>query len=242
MLGRLTRLLTPKPAPPRLMQVDEAFLLSDEYERLMAERLPLDGSRDLNEAENETRNYLFRHRHMRNRLGIFRWRGLQENRDLLLGLISKANRIVDFGGAACPLGFRAVVVDHLQTDAYGKPVPYHSLDQLPWKADLVFSSHTLEHIPDIEGVLAQLRDALEKDGHLVLHLPAYTCTRWWPGVHKNSRYHDHVHTFGLRGSQPPPQVPAYCEIDTLVGRYFTLAKAEYCGDNSIFILAAARTS
>ena len=66
-------------APRRFEPVTRAFLESAEYRRLMAEHLPRPGAYDRHEAQNETRNYRFRHAEASERLGVFRWRGIQEH-------------------------------------------------------------------------------------------------------------------------------------------------------------------
>jgi hypothetical protein len=68
--------LTPEPSPPT-----EAFLRSAEYSELISRHLPVDGSYDSHEAQNETQNYRFRHHTLANRLGVCRWRGMQKHLD-----------------------------------------------------------------------------------------------------------------------------------------------------------------
>ena len=54
-------------------------------------------------------------------------------------------RCIDFGGFDGPLGNGSVIVDQKSDD-------YKDLQDLPshwW--DTVFTSHTLEHIPDLAG-------------------------------------------------------------------------------------------
>jgi hypothetical protein len=220
-------------APP-----DADFLRSAEYRELMSRHLPCDGSHDLHEAQNETRSFRFRHHEARERLGVFRWRGLQRHRDQVLSLLAPPDAFVlDFGGAACPLGLGSYLVDPLPLDVHGRVVSYRSLAACMRKPTAIFSSHALEHVPDLEGTLRAMSEALAPEGTLVLHLPAYTCERWRAGVHRHAGYHDHVWTFGLAGSQPPPGLQRYVEIDQLAGKHFGAVAAEYCGDDSLFIVA-----
>jgi hypothetical protein len=220
-------------APP-----SEAFLRSSEYGELMARHLPFDGSHDLHEAQNETQNYRFRHHTVARHLGVFRWRGIQKNLNTILPLLTApAGKVVDFGGAGGPLGFGAVVVDKLEQDAWGRPVRHHSLADIGEDVDVVFSSHALEHIAQLDDILRSMRRCLRSGGHLILHVPSFHCERWRAGIHANRRYSDHVWTFGI-GPQPRGvECQNYLDIAQKVRELFELRFAEYCGDDSIFVLA-----
>lgn len=223
-----------------MQPVTPQFLRSEEYAELMTRHVPCGGSWDRHEAQNETTSYRFRHFEACNRLGIFRWRGMQENLDFLLEIFADdGTMLVDFGGAACPLGFHSVLVDQLKRDYAGKPVPFHALSELTRPIDVFFSSHTFEHIPELEVLLEGIRSHMARCGRLIVQLPSFYCERWRAGVHRNELFNDHVWTFGLAGD---PNAGAlglerYCEIDTLLKRFFDVERAEYCGDDSIFIVA-----
>ena len=215
------------------------FLMSPAYKELMNRHLPYDLSYDLHEAQNDTSSYRFRHHQQGRRLGVFRWRGIQENLDLILDRISGTGKvIVDFGGAAMPLALGSQVVDRMETDVFGNSVPYHSLLQLPEKADVIFSSHTLEHIPNLDEVLAEISTALKPHGILILLVPAFSCVDWRAGVHKNPSHNDHCWTFGLAETVVPPDMMKYLPIDTKLSQFFRFISAKYCGDDSIFLLAS----
>lgn len=223
---------------PSAVPVTEQFLRSVDYSELMSRHLPFGGVYDLHEAQNETASYRFRHGPMLGRLGIFRWRGIQRHLDMILGALSHCRQtVVDLGGAACPLGFGSEIVDLQTHDLWGKPVVYSSLDQVPDKIGMVFSSHTLEHVPDLEVILKNIRARLSPGGHLILHLPSFYCERWRAGIHRNDAHHDHVWTFGLDGTGVPQGLVNYVAIDKLVGDFFHVQKREYCGDDSILVLA-----
>lgn len=217
-------------------------LRSSEYTELMNRFVPYDGEYGLHEAETGTKSFMYRAFEVDDRLRAFRWRGIQENLDLILDLIAEpAGLVADLGGAASPFGLGSVVVDQLPYDADGNPVAYRSLEELPGQAAAVLSSHTLEHIPDLEGALARIRDSLAPDGTFVALLPAFSCVRWRTGTHSHAEFGDHVWTFGLKNT---PNLPAdllsYVEIDALLERFFTVASAAYCGDDSIFIVCRQR--
>ncbi len=223
-------------APRRCEPVDEAFLRSPAYAAEMNRHLPAPGAYDRHEAQHRTPSFVYRHHEANHRLGPFRWRGIQEHLELLLDA-TRGRRVVDFGGGACPLGLGSVVVDSLDVDALGRPVRYPRIEEVDFAPDVVFTSHTLEHVEPLDRVLRALRDATAPGGALIAHVPAYTCERWRAGVHANRLYNDHVWTFGLRGSRPPEGLERYVEIDALVERDWRLERATYCGDDSIFLVA-----
>ena len=215
------------------------FLLSDEYNALMTKHLPYNGSYHLYEAQQETASYWYRHIDSAKRLGVFRWRGIQRNLKEILNLVADPDKkIIDFGGAACPLGFYSKIVDQLSKDCFGRKVPYQSLSDLPYETDVIFSSHCLEHVPEIEKILQLMLKSLKKHGVLVLLLPSFTCERWRVGIHSHKKFNNHVWTFGLKQTTDLPKgLNNYLNIDELVSKYFLVEKAEYCGDDSIFMIA-----
>ncbi len=223
---------------PTAQLVTGEFLQSEEYQQMMAAHLPYDRSYDLHEAQNFTANFRYRHFDCRDRLGIFRWRGIERNLDFLLPILTdETKRIIDFGGAASSVGFHSIIVDQLPTDTFGNPVRFHSLKEVEGEVDVIFSSHTLEHIPDLDGILSDIASKLKTGGRLILHIPSFSCERWRPGIHTNVKYNDHVWAFGLEPDSPIPGLQGYCNIVTPVSKHLTVERAEYCGDDSIFLVA-----
>jgi SAM-dependent methyltransferase len=239
--ARLARTTTASPSRSDATPPSEAFLRSSEYAELMSRDLPYDGSHDLHEAQNETRNYRFRHQTVAKRLGVFRWRGIQKHLDTILRLVTApGSKVIDFGGAGGPLGFCAEVVDQLSVDAWGRAVPYSSLADVGDDVDVVFSSHALEHIPELDETLLAIQRCLKSGGDLVLHLPSFHCERWRAGVHTSRPFNDHVWTFGIDRDPVGVQCQSYVDIAAKVREQFDLRCAEYCGDDSILILARKR--
>lgn len=236
MLNKLKGALSVKPAKT-FQQVDQAFLFSDEYEQLMSAHLPYPGTYDEHEAQNQTKNFLYRHHEVNHRLGIFRWRGLQKHKALIYETVnaSKSN-VIDLGGAASPLGLNSTIVDFLPKDIWGRKVNYKYIQDFPEAVDVIFTSHTLEHIVKLEEVLQDVHKKLEKNGKIIVHLPSFYCERWRVGVHINKKYNDHSWDFGLSGTKHPSSLDNYLDIDTLLAKYFDLKIAEFCGDDSIFIV------
>ena len=212
------------------------FLRSAEYRELMARHVPYTGP-GLHEAQTASKSFMFRHFEVDRRLLAFRWRGVEAHLDLLLEHLADPSRsVVDLGGAASPFGLGSIVVDTLPVDAEGRSVPYRSLDELPGQVDTIISSHTLEHIPDLDAELDRIARVLAPGGTLLVHVPAFSCERWRVGVHSHATFGDHVWTFGLRGTENVPDgLRSYVEIDAFLTRHFEVLSASYCGDDSIFI-------
>ncbi|HJN56164.1 MAG TPA: methyltransferase domain-containing protein [Candidatus Poseidoniales archaeon] len=216
------------------------FLRSDEYQSMMMHGL--EGEPGLDEAELQTKNFLYRHKEVNTHLGVFRWRGLHNHLDEVLQLIEGAEKVIDFGGAGCPLGLDSVVVDLLRWDAAGYEIKHHDIKAWNGRADLVFSSHCLEHFEDLDEALTDLGAALTSEGKAVLLLPAHTCERWRAGVHQNKNFNDHRWTFCLSGDLDVPEIEHLVVIDDKVAEYMVVETAEYCGDNSIYIVASRAPS
>lgn len=221
----------------RINPPDGAYLKSSAYDKEMGK--DLQGPAGLHEATEESPSFLHRHKVVNRSLGTWRWRGMHELKDRILPIIEGGAFVVDFGGGGCPLGLGSVVVDHLKRDYAGWPVRYHDLGDLPRKADVVFTSHCLEHIDDIHGVIRELRESMAEGGDLIVFVPSWTCERWRAGVHGSRVFNDHVWTFALEEDDDVPDLPRLARIDTLLGSEFELLLAQYCGDDSIFIHARA---
>lgn len=215
---------------PRPMTAD--WLRSPAYDALMQRHVPAGGP-GLHEAQEQSRSYVFRHATAASALGVWRWRGMPGVRDLL---IAAAGNIIDFGGAAAPLGLGAMVVDTAPRDAHGQAVLVSSLTYC--KAPLIFTSHTLEHVPDLDATLEQITSALMPRGTLIAHVPAWTCERWRAGVHTSSEHGAHRWTFTLAGEGiDTMHVWHNTSINARIGNFLTVERAYYCGDDSIMVVA-----
>lgn len=182
----------------------------------------VEGEPGLNEARDRTPSYVFRHSpEMRAVLGVWRWRGLYENRETILPLLDSACRILDHGGGACPLGWGAEIVE---SDA--------ELEACEGPYDVVFSSHTLEHCADLNWTLVRLTNLLSKGGHFILHVPAYTATHWRAGtVRPNDAIHGpHLWNLCLLADFERCPEPRYSFAEEL------FSFADYVGDNSILVI------
>jgi hypothetical protein len=224
-------------AKPPEREVTLGFLRSEEYVEHVMRHVPCDGDYGLHEAQTLTRSFLHRHHEVHGILGAFRWRGFHEHMEEILDVITTHGPVIDFGGAAGPIGLGTEIVDSLAVDRSGKPVRYHRLTDLPSAPGAVISSHTFEHIPNLSDVVGEIAMSLKPGGILIAHVPCFTCERWRAGTHANARYGDHVSTFGLSGAKPSVQLNRYTEIDRLVASHLAVTSAAYVGDDSILLVA-----
>lgn len=188
----------------------------------------------LDDAELKTESWRLRHSPEAIRtLGVWRWKGMQRHMDRILGLCA-GKRVIDFGGADGPLGLGAIIVDN-KYDTFLD-------DQLP--ADVLFTSHTLEHCTDLTGILRDIADKVLPGGYLIAHVPAWTCKRWRAGEYSNDRQTDHRHTFALAGDNDRFSYSGeFIDVhflDTLMAKHFDIQLAEHCGDNSIMVIGRKR--
>ena len=194
---------------------------------------------ELYDAEPKTNNYNIRHFELVHKLGCWRWKGIFTYRETFIDLIfNKELKGIDFGGSQRPIASHLDIVDIESTDFYGRPVKYHSLDEVDYDIDFIFSSHTLEHIPELDQILNQIYNNLTKDGILALNLPSYSCKRWWAHTGNWMGGTPHVHTFKLKKTKVNEDIPGLLNIDEVIeNKGFKIALAEYAGDNNIIIFA-----
>lgn len=100
-------------------------------------------------------------------IGAWRWHIIDRHGDRIKELVTKGYTI-DYGGAAAPVGYGAVVVDYQQ--AFNGP---RSLVDVPPDADCIFCSHTLEHFVDTNGAVAGMAHKLKPGGHLIVQVPSW---------------------------------------------------------------------
>ena len=164
-------------------------------------------------------------------IGVWRWSGIYKYKDLIIPIVFNGVGI-DLGGAAAMLNKDAAIVDITDTDISGRKVGYSSLKDIDFKADFVFSSHTLEHFYDLEGAVKDIHSVLKKGGKLILNLPSYKNVRWRAGIHTGET--PHLHTFCM--GDIDEDIINLVSIDRLIGKYFKIELAEYV-DDCIIIMA-----
>lgn len=180
----------------------------------------------LDDAELRTESWLLRHSpEAIHTLGVWRWKGMQRNMERILSLCVR-KRVIDFGGVDGPLGLSSIVVD---CKADNK-----TLDDVAGLVDVVFTSHCLEHCERPELLVLKFAYKLISHGAIIVHVPAWTCTRWRADSYHNDKQQPHLHTFGLLSD-------AYGEpIDSMVATAFEIQLAEHCGDNSLMVIGRKR--
>jgi len=189
----------------------------------------------LDDAEQKTESWKLRHSlAARATLGVWRWKGMQRYMDTILGLCI-GKRVIDFGGFDGPLGLGSIIVD--------PKAECKTLDDVPDLVDVIFSSHTLEHVNDLEGTLRAFYNKLVPGGHVIIHVPAWTCKRWRAGGYDNPAQEEaHKWTFCLHndGSAGPEPVD-YVPLDSTIRCHFGhLIDVRHCGDNSIMVIGEKR--
>jgi SAM-dependent methyltransferase len=164
----------------------------------------------------------------RRKIGAWRWPLLHKHREALLSMI-KGGRVIDFGGAAGPLGYGAIVVDRV-----GPEDGYRSLYEVEGPVDTVFTCHTLEHVEDLGCVLVSIREKLIPGGHLIVMVPHWTDVKLraenWP---------HHCHTFCVAEETAAPQ--EYTRLDTAL-RGAGLDVLKYAGEEGHLLVLARRPS
>ena len=227
--------------PRRMDFLSPGFLLSDKYKKMIYRNVPdpILFEDFIDDAEKSTANYQYRHSaHIQKQLGSWRWKGMYQYRNSLVPIIFRKNsRGVDLGGAYGPVSQDTVIVDFAKQDIFGRPVEYKYLEDVDFRADFLYASHTFEHIPDLEKLVTEIKRVLKPDGYLIVLVPSYSCVSWRVGIHTNYFHNDHVWTFCLTGTPIDEPIKNLLAIDTFLEKHFELTLKEYTGDNSILILA-----
>lgn len=123
-------------------------------------------------------------REARSLVGTWRWPLLHVDKvaDKLAGWLADAERIIDFGGAAGPLGYGSVVVDRIGH--------FRGLEEVPGQVDLIYTAHTLEHVPDLGLTLCSFHWKLAEGGRVVALVPS-----WRNEMLRADNWAHHAHTF-----------------------------------------------
>ena len=124
------------------------------------------------------------------RLGAWRWRLMQRNSERLLPLL-EGRRVLDFGGAAGPVGYGCDIVDH--------GADMRALYDADGTYDTIYTSHTLEHIVDLDLALLCIREKLAAGGYLIAHVPS-----WEKEALRHANWPHHYQTFGLGNDADHP--------------------------------------
>ena len=212
------------------MRWSKESLESESYKRVMIKYrdITMDGR---NSAQLKTPNFHYRMM-TDNGLGAWRHWASYKNRDLILKYTHNPElKGIDFGGAHGPISEYAEIIDIRPVASYDLPVVAPNLDIYKDNSiDYIWSSHALEHTPNLVETLQKMYDILKPNGTILFILPTYTCKRWLPPNHSHNQY-PHQCIFCLNEDYPEG-----ISIEILLKKIgFSLIKCHYCGDNSIFI-------
>lgn len=163
----------------------------------------------------------------REKVGAWRWPGIFKHRDRLLNLLLSSRGAIDFGGAAGPIGYGATVVDMF--------APAKAFWDLAGPCNLIFSSHTFEHVPDLGALLGAIYYKLARPGHLVVFVPS------WRLEHlRAENWPHHCHTFCLSTDRTRGVHPDWIPLDKVLSTGFEVELAEHTEDGCILAIARTR--
>ena len=208
--------------------ITEEFINSVEYTKIMFEGL--DEDTDLFNLARSSKNF-WRRANLKE-LGAWRWMSAYQYRSLIADYVFSDMKGIDFGGQCGPIGGNAMIVDIANKEC-------DSLTLIKSEClDYIFSSHTLEHITGLHITLLNMYDRLKDNGKLILILPSHTCTRWNVGINTASTHVWNMYLSRDKNAKYYNEFDNFLNIDTYLRvSGFKILKAEYCWDNSIFILA-----
>jgi len=153
-------------------------------------------------------------------LGAWRWLAVYQYRHVIASYVFSNKKGIDFGGYGAPIWGNTEIVD------IEPPNRWRQLKDIgDEELDYIFTSHTLEHIKNLEETLQEFCRILKSDGIIIGILPSYMCERWRAGDERN----DHVWTFSI-GKE-------FTNIRNILIKYFDVESCRYAYDDSIFFLA-----
>lgn len=123
-------------------------------------------------------------------IGAWRWGVVQKHAQSILDLVNLPY-VIDFGGAAGPIGYNALVVDY---DA-----PQKSLVDMPGLVDAIFTCHTIEHVKDLRLLSIMFREKIRPAGYCAVIVPSFRCENLRAG---NWPYHEHTFCLERDTDQP----------------------------------------
>lgn len=167
--------------------------------------------------------------------GAWRWAGMRRHQERIEEIVCAAGFVIDFGGTDGPLGLGSTIVDVKS---------YTTIDAIAGEsAEVLFTSHCLEHIDDVDSIAQVCNDKVMPGGHIICHVPAWTCRRWRAEVYSNpNQTAPHVTTFKLSLDTTPFLINDK-SVDRLpLFHHTTIELAEHCGDDSIMVIAQKDTA
>jgi SAM-dependent methyltransferase len=202
--------------------ITKEYLCSKEYEEYMETHLE-NGEDRYNQGESllVSESFGWRHANMCH-VYVWKWLCTYQYRHLIMDYIFSDKIGIDFGGGLGPVGGNTRIIDILPEFDNIDDVAENSLDY-------IFTSHTLEHVWNLDETLIKLRSKLKDDGIMIAIVPCYKCVRW-RACNYDTGINKHLWTFTLEDDE-------FIRIDEKIEKAgFKINKVEYCWDNSIFVL------
>lgn len=156
----------------------------------------------------------------RGMIGAWRWSIVQKYAQTILDVVN-LSYVVDFGGAAGPIGYNAIVVDY---DA-----PTKSLVDLPGKVNAIFTCHTIEHVKDLRLLSIMFREKLDEGGVVIAIVPSFRNERLRAG---NWPYHEHTFCLNVHEDQPS----SFVRLESLFEGWADIKLADE-HDGSLIVIA-----
>lgn len=157
------------------------------------------------------------------RVGAWRWSLLQKYREIIVPML-KRGRALDFGGAAAPVGYGAVVVDRL--------AEHRALYDVVGPFDCIIISHTLEHIVALDLCVAMIHGHAARGAALVVVVPS--CNNI---MLRADSWQYHAHTFTL---ERDPSYPEWIQLDGYLDHAGWDVKHAEDDGNNIIVIALKR--
>lgn len=156
-------------------------------------------------------------------IGAWRWPGIWENRANIRAVVSQPY-VVDLGGTAGAIGYGAIIVDYEDPER-------KTLFDLPGPVNAIFSSHTLEHVEDLDLLLHCCRRKLDPTGQFIAFVPSWKSERLW---HRNWPYHRHTFRLGDEEGAPPE---SECIREVIEPHFPNILFASYTKGGGILVIA-----
>lgn len=208
--------------------ITKEYLTSAEYDELMHTFLTDDVDIwYLGQDLDMFKSYGFRHLNV---LHVYAWRWLStyQHRYEIMEYVFSDKVGIDFGGANGTIGGNTRIIDIQPGFDKIEDIEDGSLDY-------IYTSHTLEHIVDLDDKLKVLLGKLKKGGVLLAILPSHRCERWKAPKDRTPDEIivdvDHKWTFSLEDG-------VYTRIDKKIEKAgFKILTAEYAWESAIWIVA-----
>lgn len=199
--------------------ITKEYIESEVYKNTMEKYI--DEDCNLFRQEENADNWIYRSSKLLG-LGCWKWLSTYRHKTIISSFVFSDGKGIDFGGHNGPIWGNTEIIDIFP------PKMYRKIEHIKdGELDYIFTSHTLEHIKDLDYTLRELYRVLKEGGYMIVIVPAWNCERWRADQNRSG----HVWTFDLG-------IHGYTNIEKKIKKSgFIINEAEYTYDNSIYILA-----